>query len=273
MSAPGNSSTHTLKIINAATGADVAGGSAAITMTGSAGQFVYANLLSPIILNANTTYYVLSQETFAGDQWYDYNTTATTASVASLNGAVWGSGAPYAFIAGSAGRMYVPVDFKYTAGSPPAGATAYVTSAHVGTPRSNFSGWAGMAITVGSSPLTVSSLGRMVAAGNNANHVVKLANAAGGDIAGGSATVITAGATPGSFVYASLAGPVVLNANTTYYLVSQETAGGDSWYDWDTTVQTTSAATLTGAVWAYTNSYSIVGVPGHSYVPVDFKFQ
>jgi len=271
MFAPGNSGTHTLKIVNAATGADVAGGSAAIAITGAAGHFVYANLLSPIVLNANATYYVLSQETLGGDQWYDYNTTATTASVASLNGAVWGGGAPYAVMAGSAGRMYVPVDFKYTAGSP--GATSYVTSAQLGTPRSNFSGWAGMAIAVGSSPITVSSLGRMVTAGNNANHVVKLVNAAGGDIAGGSATMVTAGATPGSFAYAPLANPVVLNADTTYYLVSQETAGGDAWYDWDTTVQTASAATLTSAVWAYTNSYSTIGGTGHSYVPVDFKFQ
>ena len=93
-------------------------------MTGSAGQFVYANLLSPIVLNANTTYYVLSQETSGGDQWYDFNTTATTGWVASLNGAVWGGGAPYAFVAGTAGRMYVPVDFKYTAVPPPPGGTS-----------------------------------------------------------------------------------------------------------------------------------------------------
>lgn len=271
--APGNSGTHTLKLVNAATGADIPGGSAAITMAGSVGQFVYANLPSPIVLNANTPYYLLSQETAGGDQWYDYNTTAATASVASLNGAVWGGSAPYVLVAGSAGRMYVPLDFKYTAGSPPPGATSYVTSARVGSSRSDFSGWVGMAIKVGSSPLTVSSLGRMAAPGNNANHVVKLVNAAGVDIAGGSATVVTAGATQWSFAYTPLANPVVLNANTTYFLVSQETAGGDVWYDWDTTLQTTSAATLTGAVWALTNTYSVVGSAGHSYVPVDLKFQ
>jgi len=271
MFAPGNSGTHTLKVVNAATGVDVTGGSAAVTMTGSAGQMVYANLLSPVVLNVNTTYYVLSQETAGGDRWYDFNTTATTGWVASLNGAVWGGGAPYTFMTGTPGRMYVPVDFKYTAG-PPAG-TPYVTSTHTGTLRSNFSGWAGMAITVGSSPITIISLGRMVTAGNNANHAVKLVNAAGGDIPGGSATVATAGVTPGSFVYATLASPVVLNANTTYYLVSQETAGGDAWYDFDTTVQTNSAATLTSAVWAYTNSFVTIGGGGHSYIPVDFMFQ
>ncbi len=273
MFAPGNSATHTVKIINAASGADVAGAAAGLTMSGTAGQFVYTNLASSVVLNANSTYYVLSQEAAGGDQWYDHNTTATTSSAARLNGAVYGSASPYVSL-GDSGRMYVPVDFKFTAGSPAPGPAAYVTSATVGTPRSNFSGWVGMAVTVGSSPITVSSLGRMVVAGNSANHTVKLVNAAGVDVAGGSATVVTAGAAAGSFVYTALATPVTLNANTAYYLVSQETDGGDSWYDWDTSLQTASAASLTGAVWAASNSYAMIaGSAGHSYVPVDFKFQ
>ena len=90
---------------------------------------------------------------------------------------------------------------------------------------------------------------------------------------GGSATVVTAGATPGSFAYASLASPVVLNANTTYYVVSQETAGGDAWYDFDTTVQTNSVAKVTNAVWAATNSFATLGGVGRSYGPVDLKFR
>ncbi|MBV8730114.1 MAG: immunoglobulin domain-containing protein [Acidobacteriia bacterium] len=266
MFAPGNSGTHTVKIVNAATGADLAGASANVTMAGTAGQFVYASLASPVVLSANTTYYVVSQETAGGDQWYDYNTTATTTFAANLSGAVYGTAPPYIFVAGSAGHMYVPVDFKYTA--------TYVISANLGTLRSDFTGWVGMAVTIGGSPITVSALGRIVVAGNSASHAIKLVNASGSDVAGGSATVITAGATPGNFVYASLANPVVLNANTVYYVVSQEAQGGDTWYDWDTTLQTASAATLSGAVWAASNSYTLVaGSAGHSYVPVDFKFQ
>jgi hypothetical protein len=221
-----------------------------------------------VVLSPNATYYVLSQESLGGDEWYDYNTTATTSWVASLMGAVYGTGAPYTTLAGSAGHMYVPVDFKYTVAP-----TSYVTSATLGTLRNNYTGWVGMSITIGSSPLTVSSLGRIAVSGNSGTHTVKLVTAGGADVVGGSATVVTAGATPGSFAFAPLASPVVLNANTTYYLVSQETAGGDAWYDLDTTVRTISAATLTSAVWAYTNSYSTVGGAGHSYVPVDFEFQ
>lgn len=270
MFAPGNLGTHTVKIVNATTGADFPGGAASVTMTGSAGQFAYASLASSIVLNANTTYYVLSQETSGSDFWYDYNTTATTLSVAVLTGAVYGGAAPYTVVGSSAGHMYVPVDFKFT---PPPDGMPYVTFEHLGRLRSDFSGWAGMAITVGSSSITVKSLGRLVAAGNNGNHVLKLVSAAGADIAGGSASVATAGAAPGSFAYAPLASPVVLNANTTYYLVSQETAGGDTWYDLDTTLQTSPVATISGAVWAFTNSYSTLGGAGHSYIPVDFKFQ
>ncbi|HLG98152.1 MAG TPA: N,N-dimethylformamidase beta subunit family domain-containing protein [Bryobacteraceae bacterium] len=269
MFAPGNIGTHTVKIVDAATGADVAGGSVAITMTGTAGGFVYANLASPIVLTANATYHVLSQEAINGDQWYDYNTSATTSWIASLAGAVYGTGAPYTTAPGSAGHMYVPVDFKYTVAP-----TGYVTSQTLGTVRSDFTGWVGMALTVGASPLTVGSLGRMVVAGNTGNHVVKLVSATGVDISGGLATVVTAGAKAGAFAYAALASPIVLSANTTYYVISQESTGGDSWYDWNTSLSTATVAALRGAIWSASSTYNLVGgSAGHSYVPVDFLFQ
>jgi uncharacterized protein YfiM (DUF2279 family) len=47
----------------------------------------------------------------------------------------------------------------------------------------------------------------------------------------GSTSVATEGATTGQFQYAPLATAVTLAANTSYYLLSQETAGGDQWYD------------------------------------------
>ena len=51
------------------------------------------------------------------------------------------------------------------------------------------------------------------------------------------------GGTTGQFKYASLNSPVVLAAGAIDYVASQETAGGDSWYNYDTTVTTTSVAT------------------------------
>src|SRR5207237_910839 len=106
-------------------------------------------------------------------------------------------------------------------------------------------------LKVGSSDLQVSSLGRWVVAGNSVSHTVKLVDAAtGADVAGGSVSVTTAGAPAGSFAYVKLPSALTLRANGTYYLVSQETAGGDAWYDWDTRVVTTSAGSDTGTVYS-----------------------
>jgi len=152
----------------------------------------------------------------------------------------------------------------------PAGLTL-VTSQTLGTIRNNYTGWVGMKITVGTSPMTVTSLGRIVGPGNSAAHTVKIVDAVtGNDVAGASASVATLGGTPGTFVYSSLASPVTLNANAAYYLVSQETAGGDQWYDNDTTLQTTSVAAITAP--AYGLPFATAGSAGHSYVPVDLKY-
>ena len=267
MFAPNNNGTHTLKIVNAATGADVTGGSVSLVMSGAVGSFVYANLTSPVVLNPNATYYVLSQESLGGDEWYDYNTTATTSWVASLTGAVYGPGAPYTTLAGSAGHMYVPVDFKYTVAP-----TSYLTSATLGTLRNNFTGWVGMSVTIGGSPLTVTALGRIVVSGNSGTHAVKLVTATGADVVGGSANVTPSGVA-GTFSYGTLSAPLTLNANTTYYVVSRETAGGDFWYDYDTTLRTVSAASLTNSVYSNGVGYVVLAGSGHSYGPVSFLFQ
>jgi hypothetical protein len=62
------------------------------------------------------------------------------------------------------------------------------------------------------------------------------------DVSGSAVSVNVAGGQVNAFVYAALPSPVTLSPNTTYYVVSQETAGGDSYYNFNTTVQTASAA-------------------------------
>jgi hypothetical protein len=63
-------------------------------------------------------YYILSQETLGGDQWYDSDTTLQTTTDATLAAAVWGTGppSPYISVAGTAGHPYVPVDLQYLTG-------------------------------------------------------------------------------------------------------------------------------------------------------------
>ena len=133
-----------------------------------------------------------------------------------------------------------------------------------------------MRLKVGASDLQVSSLGRWVVSGNTAAHTVKLVDGAtGADVAGGSVSVATAGAPAGAFRYATLAAPLILRANSTYYLVTQETAGGDAWYDYDTRVVTTSAGSDTGAVYstaANPGTWMAGGTTGNAYVPPSFLY-
>src|SRR6202044_1689683 len=152
--------------------------------------------------------------------------------------------------------------------------TNYVTSTSLGTLRNNFSGWVGMTFTVGNSPITVSGLGRMFAPGDTGSHTVEIVTASSSQaVTGGSVTISMAGGTAGSFVYANLPSTVTLNANTTYYILSQETSGGDQWYDINTTITTSAVALEIGAVWSQNGTtYSPIGSAGQAYVPVDFLY-
>jgi hypothetical protein len=131
--------------------------------------------------------------------------------------------------------------------------------------------WAGATIKVGSSNLTVTALGRMMLAGNSGTHTLILAGPNGQAIA--SVTVSMAGGVVGQFQYATLSNPVVLLANQTYYLVSQETSGGDQ-YAWGSVVTTTSAAMVTGAAGGspFTGFGLAFAIPGVEYGPVDLKY-
>ena len=361
-----STATHVVKIVQAS-GTDLPGASASINVaTGTAGTFAYVALASPITLNANTSYYIVSQETQGGDQWYDYNTIVQTTTVAAVSSAVYGNGSSYT-APGSTGQTYGPLDFLYSVsggnnGPPvisqqpqsttvtanqtatfsvtavgalsyqwqseapgassfgnisgaasssyatgalpqsasgtqyrctvtnnngsvtsntvtltvtaPASGTAFVTSKVLGTLRNNYTGWVGMTIRVGASPVTVTGVGRIVAGTSTATHVVKIVEASNGaDLPGASATVNVAGATSNTFVYATLASPVTLNANTSYYIVTQETLGGDQWYDYgNSAVQTTSAATVTSAVYGTGAPYTTTGSTSQTYGPVDFLY-
>jgi hypothetical protein len=132
-----------------------------------------------------------------------------------------------------------------------------------------------MSIEVGSSPITVTGVGRMFAPGDSGTHVVKIVNAATGlDVVSGSTTISMTGGTSGAFTYGALAGTVTLAANGTYYILSQETSGGDAWYDLNTAVITTSAASVTGCIYSLDGvTYTYDGSPGYSYGPVSFIYQ
>ena len=272
--APGNSGSHTVKLVRASDGADVPGGSTTVAMAGGvAGYFQYAALSAPVTLTAGASYFVVSQESSGGDQWYDWDTQVYTTSAATVTGAVWGSGPGSWGTVGVQNRSYIPVSFKYASGGGTPSGSAYVTSISPGALRNNHTGWVGMKIVIGGSPLTISQLGRMIAPGNSGSHTVKLVRASdGADVPGGATTVSMSGGTAGQFQYASLPAPLTLQAGASYYVVSQESNGGDSWYDWNTQVTTTSQAATVNAVWGFGDgNWYGVGQSNNSYVALNFR--
>ncbi len=273
MMAEGNRGTHTLKLVNASNGTDVAGGSVTVGMSGGAvGRFWYGSLSSPVTLAAGTTYWVLSQETAGGDNWYGWDTKVSTTGVAADNAVAWGTGPGAWYTYKVANQAFVPVDLKYASNTAPS-TTGYVTGQVLGSLRNDYSGYLGMQIVVGANPITVTALGRMMAEGNRGTHTLKLVNASNGtDVAGGSVTVGMSGGAVGRFWYGSLSSPVTLAAGATYYVLSQETAGGDNWYGWDTKVSTTRVAADNAVAWGTgPGAWYTYKVANQAFVPVDFK--
>jgi hypothetical protein len=268
----GNSQNHVVKLVDAATGADVPNGSASVTPSSATpGTIAYASLASPVTLLPWKTYYIVTQETFGADQWYDTNTTLQTTADATVNRSIYSAGTWSSAISGN--RTYGPVDFKYSLGTAAAtGNISFVTGATLGTLRNNYSGWVGFSFRVGTIPMAVSAVGRYASPGDSQSHTVKLVDAAtGADVLNGSASVMMSGAVPGWMAYAPLASPVTLAAGKTYYLLTQETMGGDHWYDTNTTVQTTPDATPNASI--YGTGTWIAAIAGNrTYGPVDLKY-
>jgi hypothetical protein len=152
--------------------------------------------------------------------------------------------------------------------------TAFVTGKTLGTIRNNLTAFVGMKVTLGAAPVTVTSLGRIYVAGNTGTHTVKIVNAGtGSDVAGASVSInMAAGTAANGFKYLALATPVTLSANTAYYVVSQETSGGDQWYDFNTVLTTTNVGAVNNAIQRPSNSWVAAGGANNSYVPVDFKY-
>ena len=71
----------------------------------------------------------------------------------------------------------------------------------------------------------------------------------------------------------ALPGVITLPANTAYYLVSQETPGGDRWATSNTTITTTPAATCNGALLSNASSWTLRPPANSTFGPVNLKYQ
>jgi hypothetical protein len=103
-----------VKLVRATDGMDVPSGSVSLAMSdGRAGEFKYGPLANAVTLAAHTAYYLVSQETNGGDQWYDFNTRLRTTAAGSCDAAVVsGNGDTWTLAAGP-NQSFGPVDFTY----------------------------------------------------------------------------------------------------------------------------------------------------------------
>ena len=131
----------------------------------------------------------------------------------------------------------------------------------------------GMRIDIGSNRIQATEVGRYVLAGNNAVHTVRIIERSS-KMQKGSGDVVTAGAPAGAFAYAALNPAVILDANTSYYIVSDEASSGDTHHDaGNVNVTTTAAASRELAAFDdFAGNFSESPIDGQAYGPVDLTY-
>ena len=263
--------THTLEIIDPANGNAVVGSVALTTAPEESGVFAYRPLSSPVTLAANHAYYLLSSETGGADTYYDSNTTLVSTSDVTIDNPEFEQSGTYHMDVSHGGlpnQCYGPVSFIYNHPSA-------VTSTTVGTARNDWGDYVGFKLTVGNAPLIVTQLGRWTSSGNSMTHTIEVVDAWNNNVVA-TASVDTFGAPAGQYLYGSVgSSPVTLSANHSYYLLSLESNGGDSWYQADTIVVPSGDLTIDNPEYHqdgiyYTNSD--FGLANHSFGPVDFVY-
>jgi len=143
------------------------------------------------------------------------------------------------------------------------------------TARTDFTGWVGMLIQP-QSDVVITDLGRWRTGMSTASHQVKLVDGAtGANLMGGIAIVSLGGGPDESFVFASLNARVVLAGGGYYYLVSEETANTDAFYDFALTVTPTSDFIVPSAAYSVSGGppYTQKGGVNNCYGPVNARYK
>ena len=150
--------------------------------------------------------------------------------------------------------------------------TPFVTGlSSTGAVRNDFTGRVGFRFTVSGADRVITDLGRLVLSGNSQSHTIYLRNSSGTTLA--STVVNLLGATVGSYVYGSIT-PITLTAGVAYWIYSDETNGGDTWYDVSgTSLQTTNIATVQSGAYEFNGANNNTGGAGSGYVVPNFKYQ
>lgn len=147
-----------MKIVRASDEQDVPGSSTTVVLSSvAAGEFAFGALDRPVTLEAGATYYLVTDVESGGPPWYNPTPLVTT-SVAAVNGPVYVSGdGHYVFDPGVG--SFGPLNFRYRTSD--GTEHVWVESETLGaTLRSDYSGFLGVAITIGAQPVDVLALGR-----------------------------------------------------------------------------------------------------------------
>lgn len=150
----------------------------------------------------------------------------------------------------------------------------FVTDKILGTARNDFSGFAGMAVDIGAKSLKVKNLQRFSVAGSTGTPRVEIIDAETGMPVPTAVVIVSLTGHSDQFAFADLPNPVTLTAGKRFFIVSEETTGGDQFFDNDTVVTTRSDATVVSPVYFDTTvqQWVMLGNPGSSYGPVNFGY-
>jgi hypothetical protein len=106
----GNSGDHWVKV---STTAGTLLATITFNATGKPAGDYYWEAITPITLNASSSYFIYASELNGGDAWYDQQVISSTA-VASIDNAAYDSDLDDLLSnSGDAGKVFVPVNFKY----------------------------------------------------------------------------------------------------------------------------------------------------------------
>lgn len=147
-----------------------------------------------------------------------------------------------------------------------------------GTPNlAGRAGWFGMAVTVlGPASITIQKLGRAFDLGITGPHRVRIIDPATKAELGSTSVDMNSptGGFNNQFKYGDLNPGVTVAPGAAFYVLSEEFAGGDRFYEQDETVATRAEARITSAMESDPQGtvYTPANAIGHTYGPVDFQY-
>lgn len=196
---------------------------------GTAGQVLYADLTAPVVLSAGKSYFVLMESNGA---WKETVGVAANTDLIACTGRCFYDGTNFIIpeeMIYNYGGVTLQFDMEYNPYV--AGEQEMITASEICTANgsgvwSDFGSYIGMTVTIGSDDIAVTAIGRMTFTGNSQAHNLRIVDAATKKVLVTVPVNMTEG-TAGSYLYADLPYVVTLGAGKTYYVLSEEHAGGD----------------------------------------------